>query len=52
MDSTDGILVWIFGLLALIVFLATVTSWRIDEQAMKVCELSHTHDVCFQALNR
>ena len=20
--------------------------------AMKVCELSHSHDVCFQALNR
>jgi len=22
------------------------------DDAMKVCELSHSHDVCFQALNR
>lgn len=23
-----------------------------SENAMKVCQLSHSHDVCFQALNR
>lgn len=23
-----------------------------ESEAMKVCELSHSHDVCFQTLNR
>lgn len=25
---------------------------RMNEQDMKVCQLSHSFDVCFQALNR
>lgn len=25
---------------------------RMENRDMKVCQLSHSHDVCFQALNR
>lgn len=26
--------------------------WLRKDDAMKVCQLSHSHDVCFQTLNR
>lgn len=30
----------------------TLSIYHTDERAMQLCEMSHSHDACFQAMNR
>lgn len=35
-----------------IVWMGLAAMWHADDSAMKVCQLSHSHDICFATLHR
>lgn len=47
MDTFDT---WVCAL-AVIGLMVGLMMWRDDVRAMRLCEIEHSHDVCFQALN-
>lgn len=44
--------VWMIIVSAIVVLNGLTIYDSYNQDAMKVCQLSHSHDVCFQILNR